>query len=216
MVKPALKSLIGATVGATALSLMSVSTAQAAMLNFSFNVRIDNGLNQGNHTGTFRFDRSRMVTCPVEGGSALCATPAAGGLSVLFNFMGRQYTHVDDVDYRTRNYPAVYYFPNLDIYYLSFIFLAPDPKNSFSILGREFYTNFSTVSKDDKGDLVGAVSYFRLPSPNPGNPSPCQQDPSSCQGAAVPEPTEIGGAVVAAGALGWLWRSRRKKATFKP
>lgn len=228
MVTPGLKTWIGAIAGATAIGLMHPITAQAAIFNFAFRVTVDQGPYQGVHTGTFRFDNTRMIDCP-NLPNYQCATPRASNLSLTFNFMGTTYTQESDVDFRneTAQFPAVYYYPEREAlppvsgnpfspYVLSLIVMPPQTNQSFAILGDSFFTGFNAVHLADKVPVTGRVSYFQLPNSSPGTPSPCQIDPDSCQGAAVPEPSEIAGTAIAIGALGLFWRLRRQKTTFKP
>lgn len=225
MARPALKSLMGTIAGATALSLVSIGTAQAAVLNYAFQVRINQGPYQGTHTGAFRFDNASLSPCavpPLNRPEMQCATPSDSGLSVIFNFLGRTYTNTSDFQYtpEAAKFPALYYYPELENvpaqwqnifspYLLSLIVMQPQTTENFAILGNQFFMGFSTIGQINQGTNIGEVFYFRLPTNNPQPPSPCLTNPSSCQGTAVPEPTEIAGTVMAAGILGWLWRSRR-------
>lgn len=224
---PGLKQWIGLIAGATAICLMPTTTAQAAILNFAFRVTVDQGPYQGVHTGTFRFDTTRMIDCP-NSPKYKCATPTASNLSLLFNFMGTTYTQADDVDFfKPAQFPAVFYYPEREAvppayrsifspYVLNLIVMPPQTNESFAILGDSFFTGFNDVGNADKVPMTGRVSYFQLPSTSPGLPSPCQLNPASCQGAAVPEPSEIAGTAIAVGVFGLFWRLRRQKGSFKP
>jgi len=218
MVNPALKSLIGATVGATALSLVNVCTAQAAVFNLAFRVQIDQGPFQGTHTGSLRFDSAKMVSCP-DAPLLKCATPSddpsKDNLSLIFEFMGERYDRTSDFEYATRKFPAVYASPELNAFALSFIVMPPKSQTSFAILGESFYAGFTNPYQANQGPAIGKVSYFWLNDPKPDPPSPCLTNPASCPGTAVPEPSEIAGSAVAVGLVGLFARSRRKKAKLK-
>ncbi|MDX2240157.1 MAG: hypothetical protein NW224_05690 [Leptolyngbyaceae cyanobacterium bins.302] len=239
MATPALKSLLGAIAGATALSLVSATTTQAAVLNFAFEVKIDQGPYSGTHKGSFRFDDTKLAPCFTVP-SQNCATPGDSGLSITFNFMGNTYTHESDVDYNGGRevedpqnptgprvvmppfkFASVYYYPDqekkgLNPYLLSLLVMAPTSDVNFAILGNSFRIGFPTYG--DAGNSafdLGKITYSRLPGTQPGDPSPCQLDPDSCNPAAVPEPSEIAGSVVAVGLVGLFWRFRRRRTPLK-
>lgn len=244
MVKPVLKSLIGAIAGATALSLLTTTTAQAAMFNFAFEVKIDHGPHIGSHRGSFQFEQSRLVSC-LYSPNLLCATPTDSALSLSFNFLGNTYSEKDDFHYEAENakFAAVYYFASRETvsqelrhlyspYVLSLIVLSPQAEESFAILGDHFFMGFSSLADAaNPARYAGRLSYFQLPDlapevpddplkppsvrpPKPSDPPPCVT--GTCSSAAVPEPTEIAGSVVAAGLLGLFWKLRRKRIALKP
>ncbi|MDX2229244.1 MAG: PEP-CTERM sorting domain-containing protein [Leptolyngbyaceae cyanobacterium bins.349] len=236
MANPALKSLIGAFAGATALSLGSTSVVEAAVLNFAFEVSINQGPYAGVHKGSFQFDSARLGPCVITTDpNALCATPKDSNLSLIFNLMGTTYTHADDVDYQgvAADFPAVYYYPGLENtgtvpYALSYIVMPPKTNISFAVFDVRFFMGFPDVGQVATNPALGTVTYTRILSPAPPplpppplppaplppappDPSPCELDPASCYVEAAPEPSEIGGTVLAAGLLGLFWRSRRRK-----
>lgn len=245
MATPALKSLLGAIAGATALSLVTASTAQAAVLNYAFEVKIDQGPYTGIHRGSFRFDDAKLAPCFTMPGNN-CATPGDSGLSIVFNFLGNTYTQESDADYsggrEIQNpqdpagppviippfkFASVYYFPEQEAkgrnpFLLSLLVMDPESETNFAILGSKFSLGFSKYDDpnniddaDDPNYAVGKVTYTRLPGLPPEEPSPCQLDPDSCNPAAVPEPSEIAGSVAAVGLLGLVWRVRRKRTPLK-
>ncbi len=238
MAKPALKSLLGTIAGATVLTLVEIGAAEAAVLNYTFEVKIDQGPYAGVHKGSFKFDDAKLVPC-VSSPGYNCATPGNSGLSLLFNFMGNTYTEKSDVDYSggrlitnsqgevvkipPLQFSALYYIPSLEKaglnpYLLSLVVMPANSQTSFALVGYDFRAGFGTYEQANSPDfnVLGAkVSYFRLPKSSPGEPSPCQLSPDSCNPAGVPEPGELAGSAVAAGLLTLLWRSRRKKAILK-
>ncbi|EKQ70606.1 hypothetical protein OsccyDRAFT_0905 [Leptolyngbyaceae cyanobacterium JSC-12] len=229
MARPALKSLFAAVAGTTALTMaVEASPAKAAILNYAFEVTVTRGSYAGNvYKGSFKFDDAALVPCP-QPSVLLCATPAQSALTLSFSFLNQTYNEQSDVDYFSSNqsFPAVYYFPNLantsvEPYALSFVVFPPTSPVSFSVFGDLFFVELSDFDDlRDPGKAVGTVRYTRLldssPPRLPSDPTPCQVDPDSCNGQAVPEPSEIAGSVVALGLMGLVWRSRRKKATLNP
>jgi len=235
MARSALKPLLGAIVGATALTFVSPADAEAAVLRYGFDVTINQGTNaDSTYQGTFEFDDSKLVPC-VTSPNDLCATPGDNALKVVFDFMGKRYTEKSDVDYNGRpelripplKFASLYFIPTLkdqglEPYVLSLLVMAPETQTNFAILGQVFSFGFPKYSDpnqvstaEDPNFWVGSVKYTRVPELPPEYPSPCQTDPDSCNPAAVPEPSEIAGSVVAVGLLGIFWRSRRKKSPFK-
>lgn len=235
MARFALKPLLGAIAGATALSCLSPAVAEAAVLRYGFDVTINRGTNAGsNFRGTFEFDDSKLVPCVTAPGN-LCATPGDSALRVVFDFMGQRYTEKSDVDYNGRpefripplKFASLYFIPTLreqglEPYVLSLLVMAPETQTNFAVLGQVFSFGFPKYSDpmqvgtaEDPTFQVGSVRYTRLPDTRPTDPSPCKTDPDSCNPAAVPEPSEIAGSVVAVGLLGLFWRSRRKKSALK-
>lgn len=227
MASLALKSLIGATASITALGFGGFNTvAEAAVLNYAFEVRIDQGIYRGLHRGAFQFDNSKMTACLTDP-TFQCATPGNGDLALSFNFLNNTYTQVDDVDYTgiSSQFPAIYYDPDLERrglnpYLLSLIVLPPRANPSFSIIGNRFFLGFNSIGEAaNSANEVGTVSYIRLPdrppAPLPPPPDPCASSSDQCQVEAVPEPAEIAGSVVAVGLLSLFWRSRRRKSAPK-
>lgn len=221
MARPALKSLFAAVVGATALvAAVEVSPVKAAILNYAFEVTVDQGPYAGGiYRGNFKFDNSNLVRCS-PASTRFCATPAQNALTLSFTFLGQTYNEQSDADYLTsgQSFPSVYFYPErvnttLSPYVLSFIVLPPTSPVSFSILGDYFFTGFSGIGDaNDPAKLSGKVSYTLLPDNKPpGELPPCQVDPKFCEGEAVPEPSEIAGSAVALGLMGLVWRSRRRK-----
>jgi len=221
----ALKSLIRASAGITALGLLAgfSSVAEAAVFKYGFEVAVTQGSNIGEtYRGTFQFDSSKMTPC-FTNPALQCATPANGDLALTFNYQGNTYTQADDVDYTgvLAQFPAVYYYPELEQrgfqpYLLSFIVM-PAASPSFSILGFGFFTDFASVGEAaDPGKRIGDVSYFRDidPAPDPP-PDTCETKPELCTVEAAPEPSEIAGSVVAVVLLTSFWRSRRRRSNLK-
>ncbi|MBF2029776.1 MAG: PEP-CTERM sorting domain-containing protein [Oscillatoriales cyanobacterium C42_A2020_001] len=219
MARPALKSLIAAAAGVTALVVaVEASPVEAAILNYAFEVTIDQGPYAGGiYRGNFKFDDSKLVRCS-SASPRLCATPAQSALTLSFTFLNQTYNEQSDADYFTsgQSFPAVYYYPErenttLSPYVLSLIVLPPTSPISFSILGDFFFMGFLGIGDaDDPTKKAGKVSYTLLPDKPPGE-TPCERDPASCEGEAVPEPSEIAGSAVALGLMGLFWRSRRRK-----
>lgn len=232
MANTALKSLLAAAAGATALGLAAIAPAKAATLTYDFTVSLYGEPSVSNpstspitYKGLFSFDASQpLVNCSSPEEIFFCALSGQHNLSVEFGYAGKTYTQQDDRDYGSL-YPAAYFNQTGTLVGLSFIVDPSTANTSFAILGREFYQGFSNQeypqpSKDSTKKAkykAGEVSYaLRVPDPVPGDPSPCQLDPDSCPTTGVPEPSEIAGSAIAIGLLGMIWRLRRRRVTLKP
>ena len=221
MAKPALKSLIAATAGATVVGLVGqVQPAKAALLTYDFTVTINQGAYAGSYKGFFSFDDSKLVPCTTSTTGQLCATPKRSNLKLSFNFLGVNYNETSDRDYFDYDFelPAVYYYPdnpkqNLDPFLLSLIVIPPTSNVSFAVLGYAFFMNFNEYPNvNNPAQRVGSVSYsLRRPEPQPTPTNPPGPPPGGGGSAAVPEPSEIAGSVFALGFVGLFLKLRRKK-----
>ncbi|MBD2438123.1 PEP-CTERM sorting domain-containing protein [Nostoc sp. FACHB-110] len=167
-------------VAAISMATLSVKPAQAAILTYKFTANALSGDNPGQYFGSFTFDNSSLTNVGLED------IGVENGLKVAFNYLGNNYTEVDDDDYDT--FPVLS-FNNGNLLGLSYLvqdkfFIGGDIDNP-GLGGNKFYT-FELVDGASSVLEVGTVSYTK-----------------------VPEPLSLGGTAIA-GTLG-LWLQRKKK-----
>ncbi|MBD2682515.1 MULTISPECIES: PEP-CTERM sorting domain-containing protein [Nostoc] len=170
---------------AVAISVAAVAKpTQAALVNYGFTVNATSGDNPGQYFGSFQYDDSTLTGIGEE------TLGVSNGLSILFNYLGTQYTETSDFDYPIS--PAVR-FTNGNLSGLSYLvedqfFIGNDPGNP-NTGGTKFY---SILSADLLSTTeVGTVTYTKS--------------------TPVPEPMTVGGiAIAGAMALGM----KRKKKVF--
>ncbi|MBE9038258.1 PEP-CTERM sorting domain-containing protein [aff. Roholtiella sp. LEGE 12411] len=168
---------------AVVISVAAVGLAptQAAVVNYNFTVNATSGNNAGEYYGSFQYDDSSLTGTGEE------TLKVNNGLSVLFNYLGTQYTEASDIDYEAGLSPLVG-FKDGKLLGLSYLvedqfFIGNNPENS-DMGGKKFYTIISAAFPSTTE--VGTVSYSK-----------------------VPEPLTLGGTAIA-GAMG-LWIKRKKK-----
>jgi hypothetical protein len=217
-----------ATLAGTALAIGgSAQPAAAVNLSYGFTVNIFAGNPYaGTYRGAFTYDYD-LANKPLQpcGGANFCATPATHGLTVRFPFLGKTYTEQDDLDFLRTNglFPQVVYDTptptvangGLRRLALGFAVIPPTANpTGFFIFGEQFRTGENTdilFAEDGRVQVVGNVAYSApMFPPAPPPPPPCGDN---C--AAVPEPSEIAGTVVAVGLLGGVWRLRRRRQRLK-
>ncbi|MDF5707866.1 MAG: PEP-CTERM sorting domain-containing protein [Nostoc sp. S4] len=173
------------SIAAFAVAILVAAVAkptQAALVNYGFTVNATSGDNPGQYFGSFQYDDSTLTGIGEE------TLKVNNGLSILFDYLGTQYTQASDFDY-----PAspVVTFTNGNLSGLSYLvedrfFIGNDPGNP-NTGGTKFY---SILSADLLSTTeVGRVTYTKSTS--------------------VPEPMTIGGTAIA-GAMA-LGMKRKKK-----
>ncbi|MBG1268199.1 PEP-CTERM sorting domain-containing protein [Nostoc sp. WHI] len=179
-----LASYFGIATFAVAISITAVGAkpTQAAVVNYDFTVNAISGDNPGQYFGSFQYEDSTLTGIGDEN------LGVSNGLSILFNYLGTQYTESSDFDYPLS---PVVSFTNGNLLGLSYLvedqfFIGDNPGNP-NIGGAKFS---SILSADLLSAIeVGTVSY------STGQP--------------VPEPMTLGGTVLA-GVMG-LYLKRKKK-----
>ncbi|HEY9801630.1 MAG TPA: hypothetical protein V6D25_14835 [Leptolyngbyaceae cyanobacterium] len=170
---------------AVSLTTVELKPTQAAIINYNFTVNATSGANPGQYFGSFSYDDSNLTGVGDES-----LDVSNGLLSVKFDYLGTQYTEVDDVDYETGLAPAVS-FRDGQLLGLSYLvedqfFIGGDLDDPF-VGGNIFY---SVESADlSTANQVGTVTYSTVP---------------------VPEPLAVVGSAIAS--VAGLWVNRRKKA----
>lgn len=217
------KSAIATTVGLVGLSLpLMAQPAHAFFVTYDFDVNVRSGIYAGNYTGSFQFNQSALSAgpeCndPLNSNTLKCAQAALdkGALTVQFNFLDanlrpKTYTERDDIEY-SAGFPAVYFNLADEFRGLGF-FVAKNASNpGFFILNEKFYVG--TTTYDSVGDstlLKAATVKYRL-AEVPPPPDPAEGPRPNCNTAAVPEPSEVLGSVVALGSLSAAFYLRRRK-----
>ncbi|WP_414752132.1 PEP-CTERM sorting domain-containing protein [Anabaena sp. CCY 9910] len=169
---------------AISLAAIEAKPTQAAIVNYNFAVNATAGDNPGVYVGSFSFDDSNLNGIGEES-----LDVSNGLLSVVFDYLGTQYTELDDFDYPTGVAPLVS-FQDGKLLGLSYLvedqfFIGGDLDNPYTG-GNQFY---SIVSADLlSANEVGTVSYSK-----------------------VPEPLTIFGTAIAT--FVGLWSNRQKKTT---
>ncbi|MDZ7954221.1 PEP-CTERM sorting domain-containing protein [Nostoc sp. DedQUE09] len=165
---------------AVAISVAAVvKPTQAALVNYDFTVNATSGDRPGQYFGSFRYDDSTLTNTGLE------TLGVENGLAVAFNYLGTNYTEVDDTDFNS--FPIAS-FNNGKILGLSYFVadqfaIGGDP-NTPDVGGNKFFV----INQSVNATQVGTVSYAK-----------------------VPEPLALGGTTFAA-VMG-LWMQRKKRAT---
>ncbi|MBW4676432.1 MAG: PEP-CTERM sorting domain-containing protein [Desmonostoc geniculatum HA4340-LM1] len=165
---------------AVAISVAAVTKpTQAALINYGFTVNATSGDNPGQYFGSFQYDDSTLSNTGLE------TLGVENGLKVAFDYLGTNYTEVDDSDFDS--FPIVS-FNNGEVQGLSYFvadqFVIGSDPSTPEVGGNRFYLITDSVNTTE----VGTVSYAK-----------------------VPEPLAAGGTAVA-GVVG-LWMQRKKRAT---
>ncbi len=205
------KPIWAAIAGFTTLSFMAVSQpAQAFNVTYSFTVQINSddyktqGLSQGTvEQGYLTYDDAVLTGIGNE-----YVAPLNGNLTLKFNFLNNNYTEKDDLNYGNQSfitdYPAFLFtdgeLVGLDFFVVPSKFQPPQNALSFRVFNDSFFVG--GTDNFNSGDKVGTVTYSNMPVlPEPS--------PPSTGIAAVPEPSEVGGTIVAS--LLGLWAMRKVK-----
>lgn len=172
---------LGVATVAVAISFTAVGakSAQAALVNYGFIVNTTSGGNPGQYFGSFQYDDSTLSNTGLE------TLGVENGLAVAFNYLGNNYTEVDDTDFN--NFPLVS-FNNGEVLGLSYFvadqFVIGGDLNTPDVGGNNFFVIGQSVNTTQ----IGTVSYAK-----------------------VPEPLAVGGTAIA-GVMG-LWMQRKKRGT---
>jgi hypothetical protein len=221
------KSTGAAIVGFTTLSFATtIQPAHAFSVTYNFAVKINSnayetqGLSKGSiEQGSFTYDTAGLKPYPTgdntgsTGIRSEYVSASQGNLTLLFNFLNNIYTEKNDLNYSGQRYFTDYpvaLFANGQLVGLDFLvvpsqFQPPQKALGFRIFNNDFYVG--ATDNNNSGNLVGAVTYSDttiLPdAPLPG-----------AGVAAVPEPSELGGAIAAFGCLG-VWALKKVKGQKK-
>lgn len=145
---------------AISLAAIEAKPTQAAIVNYNFAVNAT-GDNPGVYFGSFSFDDANL-----NGVGEESLDVGNGLLSIVFDYLGTQYTELDDVDYPTGVAPLVS-FQDGKLLGLSYLvedkfFLGGDLDTPFTG-GNQFY---SIVGADLlSANEAGTVSYSTVPEP---------------------------------------------------
>lgn len=143
---------------AISLATVEVRPTQAAVIDYKFTVNATSG---SQYFGSFRYDDTNL-----NGIGAENLDVSNGLLSVVFDYLGTQYTEVDDVDYVSGVAPVIS-FQDGKLLGLSYLvedqfFIGGDLNTPFTG-GDKFYTILSAdlLSADE----AGTVTYSKVPEP---------------------------------------------------
>jgi hypothetical protein len=207
------KPVWAAIAGVTTLGFVAMSKpVHAFNVTYSFTVQVNSdayetqGLSQGTvEQGSLTYDDAVLTGVGDE-----YVSPLNGKLALKFSFLNSNYTEKNDLNYGNQtfvtDYPA-FLFTNrklvgLDFFVVPSKFQPPQNELSFRIFNDAFFVG--GTDNFNSGDKVGTVTYSDqaiLPEPLP---------PSAGGGvAAVPEPSEVGGAIVAS--LLGVWAIKKAK-----
>ncbi|MBW4695215.1 MAG: hypothetical protein KME27_25990 [Lyngbya sp. HA4199-MV5] len=203
------------------LGLVAVTKpADAFSVTYNFTVQVTSdayesqGLLSGTtQEGSFTYNSDGLT--PYKGDDLVetkdeYVSPSKGNLTLTFNFLNNRYLEKDDLNYGSEfyvpDYPAALFTDGkllgLDYLVVPSQFQPPQSALGFRIYKDAFYVGSIDSSSNGSGLLVGTVAYINtatLPAPPP---------PSNGV-AAVPEPSEIGGAIVAISVLGFWMRTAK-------
>ena len=201
-----------AIVGLATLQLATtIKPAHAFNVTYNFAVQIDSdayetqGLSKGTvEKGHLTYDNAALAVI----GNDEYASPLNGNLTLEFNFLNSIYTEKNDLNYGNLSYapdyPAFRFtdgkLVGLDFFVIPSQFQPPQKALSFRIFNDAFYVG--GTDNFNSGDKVGTVTYSDTAVPEP--------PPAGSGVAAVPEPSEVGGAIVASSLLG-VWALKKVK-----
>ncbi|QSJ15719.1 PEP-CTERM sorting domain-containing protein [Nostoc sp. UHCC 0702] len=166
---------------AISVAAVGVKPTQAAIVDYDFTVKATSGDYPGEYYGSFKYDDSSLT------GNGYESLSVDNGLSILFDYLGSNYTEIDDFDYGY-GYPTVS-FQDGNLLGLSYLvedqFLIAANSDNADEGGKNFYTILSAdlLSATE----VGTVSYSK-----------------------VPEPSTLGGMAIAS-AIGLWWKRQKKR-----
>jgi hypothetical protein len=172
-------------------SVVAIKPAQAFSVTYNFTVQITSAayerqglMNGATEYGSLTYDNANLTGIGNEYVSA-----AAGSLTLEFNFLNKLYTEQDDLNYGSDAYFYQYpvaFFSNGTLLGLDFLTVPSQAQLSQNELGFRIFRDLFYVGATDNfnsGTLAGIVTYSNS--------------------AAVPEPSEVGGTIVALSALGF-------------
>jgi hypothetical protein len=192
MAQTLLKTLWTTIAGIVTLgSVVAIKPAQAFSVTYNFTVQITSAayerqglMNGATEYGSLTYDNANLTGIGNEYVSA-----AAGSLTLEFNFLNKLYTEQDDLNYGSDAYFYQYpvaFFSNGTLLGLDFLTVPSQAQLSQNELGFRIFRDLFYVGATDNfnsGTLAGIVTYSNS--------------------AAVPEPSEVGGTIVALSALGF-------------
>jgi len=206
------KPLCAAIVSLVTLSVITAAKpAHAFGVTYNFTVQITSDayeaqglLNGMTEQGSLTYDDANLTGIGSE-----YVSGAQGNLILQFNFLNKVYTERNDLNYGNNSYlydyPAAF-FTNGTLLGLDFLVVPsqlqpPQDAPGFRIFNNGFYAG--ATDNFNSGTLVGMVAY--------GIPAIGSEptDPDD-RTAAVPEPSEVGGAIVALSVWG-VWARRKVK-----
>lgn len=212
--KELFKPAWAAIVGIATLSLSTtIQPVHAFSVTYDFRVQINSdayetqGLSKGTiEQGSFTYDNDNLT-----GSGSEYLSPLQGNLKLTFKFLNNIYTEKDDLNYGSSlyspDYPALL-LNNGELVGLDFLvvpsqFQPPQNAIGFRIYNDTFYFGATDNSPEESGSPVGTVTY--------GDIAVLPKPPLPGAGvAAVPEPSELGGAIVALSFLG-IWVMKKVK-----
>ncbi|MBD2451702.1 PEP-CTERM sorting domain-containing protein [Nostoc sp. FACHB-152] len=174
------KNLVITSIAAISVAAIGVKPAQAALLKYDFKATTTLGKNPGEYFGSLSFDDSTLTNVGIED------IGVEDGLKLAFNYLGNNYTELDDDAYD--KFPIIT-FNNGNLLGLSYLvsdqFLIGSDENTPDIGGNRFYS-IQDIDGAISAIAIGTVTYTK-----------------------VPEPLSLGGVAIV-GTLG-LWLNRKKK-----
>lgn len=224
MAQLTLKPLWAAIASIVALSVVTaIKPANAFNVTSDFTVQMtsdayeNQGLKQGATAyGSFTYDNTNLIGIGSE-----YVSGSRGNLTLQFNFLNKAYTEQDDLNYLAQSYlydyPAAFFADGkllgLDFLVVPSTFQPPQSDLGFRIFKDVFYVG--STANFNSGTLAGTVSYGNgaaVPEPSApdGGTLPKPEPSAPVNTAAVPEPSEVGGALVAFSCLG-IWAMRKVK-----
>jgi len=176
------KNLAIAGIAAISVAAINARPAQAAILQYDFRAIATLGENPGEYFGSFSFDNSSLTNIGLED------IGVEDGLKVTFNYLGNNYTELDDDAYDA--FPIAT-FNNGNLLGLSYLvpeqFFIGSEIDTPDVGGSKFYS-FQQIDGELSVLEIGTVDYTK-----------------------VPEPLSLGGIAIAS-TLG-LYLNRKKKAS---
>lgn len=175
------KNLGIASIAAISVAAISARPTQAALLKYDFRAIATLGENAGEYIGSFSFNDSALTSIGLED------IGVEDGLKVAFNYLGNNYTELDDDAYDA--FPIAT-FNNGNLLGLSYLvpnqFFIGSEIDTPDIGGNKFFS-IQEIDRESTVLEVGTVTYTK-----------------------VPEPLSLSGIAIA-GTLG-LYLNRKKKA----
>ena len=172
-------------------SVIAIKPAQAFSVTYNFTVQITSAAyeSQGLMNGTTEYGSLTYDNTNLTGIGSEYVSAAPGSLTLEFNFLSKLHTEKNDLNYGSDaylyDYPVVF-FSNGRLLGLDFLVVPSQAQTSQDELGFRIFRELFYVGATDNynsGTLAGTVTY--------GN------------SAAVPEPSEVGGTIIALSALGF-------------